>query len=54
MTVDIYFYNTLTKSKDKFEPINKEEDWQRNKDLSAKLECTHVGQRCIKMLQLEI
>lgn len=25
MTVDIYFYNTLTKSKDKFEPINKEE-----------------------------
>jgi len=23
--VDIYFYNTLTKSKDKFEPINKEE-----------------------------
>lgn len=23
--MDIYFYNTLTKSKDKFEPINKEE-----------------------------
>lgn len=40
--MEIYFYNTLTHSKEKFSPINKEE-----------VRIYSCGQQCIKMQQLE-